>query len=367
VLAATSLTAGGCGAVPGNGTGMLTGEGGSARGGKGPGGVGGAAGGTGGSANGGGAGMPSQPLCGSVDSVSVKPIPADVLILLDASTGMNDDAGGATCSGGCGAASRWAAAVAAIERVVADTDATVNWGLQIFPDSSDACAVPGTPTVPVGPAHAAAIAAAIAARTSPNGGVTAGGNAPLRGAEGAAVAYLSTLVDPGTKLILLATAGAPSCPPGSSDPGTEDAKGAVDAITTAAQSGFATTVLGIATAGGPTDATLNALAIAGGTPRTGPPRYTPVADAAELTAPSNTLLRIAPPCSFAIPAPPTSDTSPWQIRVTVDGVAIPRDTSRLDGWDYDGGVTSLTIYGPTCTDLMTTPPHTVSIKFLCLI
>ncbi|HEY7376340.1 MAG TPA: hypothetical protein VIF57_29540, partial [Polyangia bacterium] len=272
LLAATALSAAGCG-----GTGTLTGGGGSAAVGRGgTGGGGNAAGGTGGFGIGGSAGMPSQPECGTVNSVSAKPIPPDVLILLDASAGMNDDLGGVSCSGGCGTSSRWAAAVAALERIVSDTDTTVNWGLQIFPDAIDGCAVPSLPTVSVGPGHAAAIAAAIAARTGPDGGLMAAGNAPIRAAESAAAAYLLTLVDPGPKLILLATAGAPSCPPGGADPGADDATGAVAAITSAAESGFATTVLGVASAGGAADMTLNAMAIAGARPRTGPPSYTPV-------------------------------------------------------------------------------------------
>ena len=74
------------------------------------------------------------------------------------------------------------ATVAAIEKLVGDTETNVNWGLQLFPDLGTACAVPGGLVVPVGPGRAAAIAAAIGERTSPNGGVIAGGNAPIRDA-----------------------------------------------------------------------------------------------------------------------------------------------------------------------------------------
>ena len=70
------------------------------------------------------------------------------------------------------------------------------------------------------------------ARTSPNGDVIAGGNAPIRGAENGATAYLAGLTDAGRKFILLATAGAPSCLPGEQRPRRGDAAGSVQAITT---------------------------------------------------------------------------------------------------------------------------------------
>jgi hypothetical protein len=304
--------------------------------------------------------------CGSVDSISVKPLPADVLIVLDASAAMNDDSSDGSCSGGCGASSKWAETVAALQKLVGDTETTVNWGLQVFPDPGSACAVAGSVAVPVGPARAAAIAAAIGERTSPNGGVIAGGDAPIRAAVNGATAYLSGLTDASPRFILLATAGAPSCLAGGGDPGAGDAVGFVQAITEAHNAGFPTTVLGIATAGGMAEMTLDEMAIAGGRPRTGSPRYTPVASIAELTSGLRTLIGINPPCVLAIPVPPNDATSRSLIRVRLDGVDIPRDPSHLNGWDFfDATQTSVEVYGPACEALMAGPPHTVTIAFIC--
>jgi len=295
-----------------------------------------------------------------------KVLPADVLIVLDASGAMNDDASDMPCSGGCGASSKWAQTVAAIERLVGETEMTVNWGLKLFPDSDTACAVEPSVTVPVGPAHAAAIGAAIRERTSPNGGVIAGGNAPIREAENTAAAYLARLTGAGRKVILLATAGAPSCLPGGSDPAVGDADGAVQAITNASNGGFPTTVVGIAGAGGPAESTLSKMALAGGQPRGVLPYYTPVANVAELTSGLNTLLGISPACILAVP--PTGDGSPSlvDIDVIVDGITIVRDRSHMNGWDYgDATRTSAEVYGPACEALTAGPPHTATIIFHC--
>jgi hypothetical protein len=128
-------------------------------------------------------------------------------------------------------------------------------------------------------------------------------------------------------------------------------------------------VLGIAAAGGPADVTLNAMARAGGNARPGPRAYySALTDAAELTAPLTTLIGVAPPCNFAIPAPPTNDgtTSRADIRVLVDGTDLPQDTSHMNGWDYvDQTLSWIQIYGPACDTLLSNPPHSVTVAFVC--
>jgi len=357
-----SLLLAGCGgALSGGGTGgtgIASGTGGSRV--TGLGNFGGSTVGTGG-LGGGPAGMN----CGSVDTPPATPILSDVLIVLDASAAMNDDATDTPCSGGCGASSKWAQTVAAIEKLVGDTELTVNWGLQIFPDPGTACGVAGSVAVPVGPARATAIAAAIGARTSANGGVIAGGDAPIRDAVRGATDHLSRLTEVGPKLILLATAGEPSCPVGGSDAGAGDATGAVQAIVDARNAGVPTTVLGIAAAGGMAAMTLDAMAVEGGVPRTGSPRYTPVANIGELTSGSHTLIAVKPPCILAVPQPPSDATSRSRIRVRVDDTEIPRDPNHLNGWDFfDPSQSAVELYGPACETLMS-GPHTVTIAFIC--
>jgi len=55
-------------------------------------------------------------------------VQTDILILLDASTSMNDDTTDTPCDGGCGVNSKWAQVTAAIDQVVGDTDDRVKHG-----------------------------------------------------------------------------------------------------------------------------------------------------------------------------------------------------------------------------------------------
>ena len=66
-------------------------------------------------------------------------LPPDILIVLDASGSMNEDATNTSCGNrGCGATSKWALMMPAINQVVTDTQTEVNWGLKFFADSGAA-------------------------------------------------------------------------------------------------------------------------------------------------------------------------------------------------------------------------------------
>ena len=106
--------------------------------------------------------------CGEKTKTATK-VPPEILILLDRSGSMNEDINGGTCNDGgigvganCGATSKWALTVPAINQVVKETEADVNWGLKFFPDSTtNSCNVSTTAAVPVGAGNAGAIASAI--------------------------------------------------------------------------------------------------------------------------------------------------------------------------------------------------------------
>ena len=172
-------------------------------------------------------------------------LPPDILVVLDASGSMNDDPDNATCSGGCGAASKWSLMTAALTQVVSQTEANVNWGLKLFADASSTCGVNNVAAVPIGAGNAALIANAIAGRTDASGNVANGSSTPTRRAEEAAVTYLNTLTDLNPKYILLATDGLPNCTPGSSSATVDDTAGAVAAVTGARTAGYPTFVVGI--------------------------------------------------------------------------------------------------------------------------
>ena len=61
---------------------------------------------------------------------------------------MNEDATNTCCgTSGCGATSKWALMMPAINQVVSDTQTEVNWGLKFFADSGS-CGVNNNAAVP---------------------------------------------------------------------------------------------------------------------------------------------------------------------------------------------------------------------------
>src|SRR4030095_16655470 len=74
------------------------------------------------------------------------------------------------------------------------------------------------------------------------------------------------------------------------------------------------------------------------------------------------------PCRYLIPVPPCDIADPGHISVKVDGVAIPRDTTNTNGWDYtDATFTSVDIHGPSCDALTSGAATAVTIAFRVII
>jgi len=328
----------------------------------------------GGSGGGGTAGTGGGPIagttgsiCGTVEEVGRR-LPADFLILLDASGSMNDDASNTTCDGGCGASSKWALAASAINEIVSHTEQSTNWGLKMFADGGggSSCAVGNGVVVPVAAGNAGAIAAAIAARTSANGGLSNGTRTPTRAAVEMGVRYLTGLTDDHPRFILLVTDNLPNCVPGSADPVADDSAAAIQAVTDARQLGIPTFVIGIAMAGQPAEAVLSAMAVAGGYARvTSSPAYYPVTSAGELYSTMDTASSVKRDCVFSVPPPPTGSRRP-DIGVRVNGKNVPFDPSHTNGWDFtNASWTSVQVYGPACDEYLAAETTRVSIDFYC--
>ena len=146
------------------------------------------------------------------------------------------------------------ARVSAINGIVSETDQSTNWGLKLFADVGG--------ITPCGVNNSVAcrsrrqlrrIAAAIAGRTSANGGVSNGSRTPTRAAETMAAQYLGGLTEDNPKFILLVTDNLPNCMPGDADQTADDSPGTIQAVADARQLGIPTIVIGIATAGQPAD------------------------------------------------------------------------------------------------------------------
>jgi hypothetical protein len=304
--------------------------------------------------------------CATVASAARPTHRPDALILLDASGSMNETVDAMACDGGCGALSKWAQATAAVNGLVAATEASVNWGLKLFGDtSSAACFAGGGVTVPVTAGSAATIATAIAARTNANGERGSAGNTPTRLAEQAAASTLGELGGAGRKLILLVTDGEPNC--GSAGREADDSPATIQAIADALAAGVPTLVAGAAPAGGPAEATLASMAVAGGHPRAGAASaYTPLSAIGDLSGTIEALSAIPIDCVYRLPEAPTSTPIERPIGVQVDGVDLPRDRSHVSGWDYaDASFSAVRIFGSVCTEIQDGQHQTVTIGFYC--
>jgi len=305
--------------------------------------------------------------CGDVTHGATR-LPPDILIVQDKSGSMGDSADG-KCTSNCGANSKWSQVTTALNQVVGMTDMSVNWGLKFFEDNGH-CGANAAPIVPVGSGNAAMVASAIS-------GTKPGGNTPTRDAITTGASYLMSLTDTNKKYLLLATDGLPNCPAGCSltnpssactmtDNPAED-KAATDAVAAAAAAGFPTFVIGVGMTGA--DATLNAMAMAGGMPQSGAATaFYSVSDTASLENALNAILGRVASCKFDIGNAPNMMTSVDQIDVFGDNVSIPKDTNHANGWDYTNNAhTSIEIYGPKCDAITAGTITNVTVTFRCIV
>jgi len=297
-------------------------------------------------------GLTEDANCGLVKSPLMN-APADLLILLDRSGSMLEDSAGMSCQGGCGANSKWTQMTTAINQAVSQTETKVNWGLKFF-GSSSGCTVNNRTEVPPAPMNSAAIAAAIAGNT-PNS------STPTRAGVTAAGTYMTGLNDGNPKYIILATDGLPNCP-ASGNTSTPDDAAAIAAVGMVAGAGVPVFVIGIAT-NTTADATLNGMAMAGGKPAAGAQQYYPVSNTADLVSVLNTLQgMVARGCTYRLPMVPPN---PGNVKVTVGGVKVDRDTTHTTGWDYSPDMLSIIFYGGLCDQLKAGSAGEVAIILGC--
>ena len=293
--------------------------------------------------------------CG-LQQYGLENVPPDLLIIEDKSGSMGEQQDGTKCPGmGAACETKWADTTGALNMVVAQTQATIRWGLKYFA-TNNSCGVTAGATIAVGPNNSMPIANSIA-RTMPDG------STPTRLAVNSGVAYLQTLTDPNPKFILLATDGLPNCAPGQAMD-ADDSTGAVAAVTAAAAAGFPVFVVGVGNVAA-AQATLNMMAVAGGRPQAGATKYYPVSSTADLVTVLGTIGGQITSCSFALgQAPP----DPNNIGVYGDGKPtekIAKDPSHTNGWDYGAGMKSIVLYGGACDNIKNKVYKTVQAIFGC--
>ena len=353
---AGTATTGGAGGID---AGMSGGTGGS----RGSGGIVGTGGravvGTGGDGSGGDVGIgvdAAPPNCGQT-SVSVMPVPPDILIVQDRSLSMTDDSNDQACTGGtlagdgkCGANSKWAQVTTAINQVVGQTQAKVNWGLIFLGDEATTCGAATAPVVDITPGDSfQPIQAAF------NGVVFTGQiGTPTAAVMNNAVQYMKGLTDPNPKYLLLATDGEPNCAAGTTNVGGSDAVGAENAVAAASTAGFPTFVVGIATTSDPaaTNA-LNVMAVNGGEAQTGAAtQYYAVTDTAGLETVLAQIIGKAVSCTIPLTGVSGSLDKVAVSAKDASGNTIEIMQDPVNGWSYtDTTKTAIILNGDSCDNL----------------
>ncbi len=300
----------------------------------------------------------------------------EVLLVIDRSGSMALD-----LSGGTGRPSRWEALQESLSGSLAAYDDSVAMGALFFPDPSVRvdCAVASSPTVSPRRGALASVLGVFARGTD--------GRTPTWAALRSAGAYLGARAAPGRSLaMVLATDGAPNCN-GSLDGqrctctglgGTGqqscevdpalclDDQRTVEAVLTLARQGIPTYVVGIDGDDDPTLVTvLDRLATAGGRPNpasAGQRRYYSARSPEDLASAFDAIQRSITRCELHAPSRPSDEDS---VDVLVDGVAVARDRSRADGWDWTStsGAT-LGLYGATC-ERLSSGAGVVRVRFGC--
>ena len=286
----------------------------------------------------------ATPNCGQT-SVSVMPVPPDILIVQDKSLSMNEDPSGANCAPTAAGCSKWSQVSAAMDTVVMATQGEVNWGLVFF-GSDNMCGVNTTPNVSIAANNYAAVSQAYS-------GNQPSSYTPTEAAVNAAVAYMKTVPDQNPKYLLLATDGIPNCKAGDRNVMDDDSPGATGAVMNAAAAGFATFVVGIGDTMG--DATLNMFAVAGGEPQVGSAdgnSFYEVNSTSDLVAALTKIVGQATSCTFPLTGVSGSLDKVAVSAKDASGNTIEIMQDPVNGWSYtDATKTAIILNGDACSNL----------------
>lgn len=301
--------------------------------------------------------------CGTV--IPVHRGGSDVLVVLDRSCSMaRSILGGETYASDPNA--KWNLALASLQTVLARYDARVRWGVVAFPTVGEGCATPGGGVDPRTLVEPQPLGAAAVVRALNGRGVAPFEVCGLRGqphdtplARALEVAATSRSFRDPTRAhhVLLVTDGIETCE-----------RSPLTALVRRTQAlrglGVLTAVVGFGRNESPEQ--LDAIAVAGGVPRSGTPRYHTASNAAALQTALDSIAGAAADCGFTLRDAPAD---PSRLRVVASGgggtLSIPRDLTRNEGWDYDGLTRTLTLYGSACAALRTAAYSNLNVTYDC--
>lgn len=261
------------------------------------------------------------------EAYGAESVPANVLIVLDRSSSMNEDIGGGT---------KWDIGRDAIADMLATHGDRIRFGLMLYPGLDLPCEQgmecgPGTVVVDVGDATADAINTALSDASTCSFGT------PTAEALTELVGYAGLEDTTRANYILLVTDGQSTC---------EDPVPVVTTLRGEAPE-IKTFVVGFGSGVDPNE--LDDMASEGGTARAnGPPLYYEADSASSIADAFSTIAGSVLSCSYTLSSVPPD---PNALFVYIDGVLVPRDTTGADGWDYDAGSNQVDFSGSTCTYL----------------
>ena len=313
---------------------------------------------------------------------------ADVILVIDRSGSMDEGLDGMRAPPGM---SKWSLLRDALSVTLPVFQDRINDGALFYPQTGGTgdswCVLATIPDVDVDPASGNAPRVLDIINSTGPAGSTPTAAALLR-------AYQWFVRNPNrarSRYLVLATDGGPNCN-ALLDPSTcvcasnglamgrcgrrADGIGCLDDLRTIAEihqiatnpiAAIPTYVIGLAGDATPVFAsTLTAMAIAGGRPNisaTGTPTFFNVAQAGDLPAAFTTIQNAIARCSFVTPSQPTTADG---ISIALDGTTIPRDETRMNGWDWtDRAFGEITLFGAACAQAAVGTPAVVATVLTC--
>jgi hypothetical protein len=290
-----------------------------------------------------------QNICNEVN-FNTQSVPPNLILMLDKSRSMDDPASQGSPT------TKLEDLQTAVGYLLTQGDGKIRFGLLAFP-GGNGCA-PGNVSVPVSDTSVPDIRSRVNALTTTVG-------TPTGGALENADAYYSDLNDTVHRgFVLLVTDGMPTCPNGGGTRQNQaDNQLALDAVTALSSHGFGTFVIGLGAETASNPQLLSDMAVQGGWPRAGDPKYYQANSVSELQAIFQTIGGMVIGCNLSLGS--NRPEVPDYLWVYFDNVLVPRDRNHLNGWDYIDGSNQIAFYGTYCDQLKGGQVGKVDVKMGC--